>query len=266
MERESRAAGARSHDIANRHWVDAFRDLIDDLGGEFRTFGTVASFVSSLPMAFANGCLVVEPCSVSDLDGAISWIEAARVPYQVRVDEPLLSGLQTTLAAHGLGRDALPMPAMVLSPIPAIPAAPPGVSAERVDEARYSTFITILGSTGSPEELAVRVFPRHLIANDNAAYFVARLDGEPAGISVAVRTGESGGIYSVATLEQARRRGVGTAVTWAAIDAIRGWGCTSAVLQSSEMGYPVYRAMGFEEVTRYVRFVPADDGSELSRW
>jgi GNAT superfamily N-acetyltransferase len=86
-------------------------------------------------------------------------------------------------------------------------------------------------------------------------------------MSIAVRTGESGGIYSVATLESARRRGVGTAVTWAAVDAIREWGCTAAVLQSSEMGYPVYRAMGFAEVTRYTRYLPiADDGSPLNRW
>ena len=55
-------------------------------------------------------------------------------------------------------------------------------------------------------------------------------------------------------------------MTWAAVDAIRDWGCTAAVLQSSEMGYPVYRSMGFEEVTRYVRFMPREDGTSLSRW
>jgi GNAT superfamily N-acetyltransferase len=248
-------------EIANRHWVDAFRDLIDDLDGEFRCFGTIASFVSSLPMAFANGCLVVEPCSPADAHEAISWVEAARVPFQVRVDEPLVPDLQTVLDAHRLEREPVPMPAMVLAPIPSIPAVPRGVSVARVDPAGYRTFLRLLESTGIPEDLAARVFPERLINSSHAAYFVASLDGAPAGISVAVRTGKSGGIYSVATLESARRRGVGTAVTWAAVDAIRGWGCTSAVLQSSEMGYAVYRAMGFEEVTRYVRFVPAESDS-----
>ncbi len=249
--------GTRSdaaHEIANRHWVDAFRDLVNDMGGEFRRFGEADTFVTSLPVPFANGCLVVNPCDAADLDSAITWVKAADVPYQVRVDEPLVAALEETLRGHGLERESIPMPAMVLSPIPVSPATAPGVSVTRVDDAGYQTFLAILVSTGIPNELAVRIFPRHLIASDNGAYFVARLDGDPAGISVAVRTGESGGIYSVATLEQARRRGVGSAVTWAAIDAIRGWGCTSAVLQSSEMGYPVYRAMGFEEVTRYVRF------------
>jgi len=253
-----------AHEIANRHWVDAFRELIDDLGGEFRTFGTVTSFVTSLPMAFANGCLVVEACTASDLDAAISWVQAAAMPYQVRVDEPLVADLQKTLDARGLERDPVAMPAMVLHPIPEMPEAAPGVEVMAVDDTKYSAFVELLVSTGIPENLAVRIFPRDLIAKDNAEYFVATLEREPVGISVAVRTGESGGIYSVATLEKARRRGVGTAVTWAAIGAIRGWGCKSAVLQSSEMGYPVYRAMGFEEVTRYVRFAPKDENAELS--
>jgi len=254
------------HEIANRHWVDAFRDLIKDLQGEFRSFGTIATFVSSLPMPFANGSLVVEPCSAADLHDAISWVEAAGVPFEVRVDEPLVSDVQATLDAHDLERDPVPLPAMVLSPIPSIPAAAPGVSMGRVDQAGYGTFIQLVGSTGIPEELGVRVFPEHLVSSDHAAYFVAALDGEPAGISLAWRTGESGGIYSVATLESARRRGVGTTVTWAALDAIRAWGCTSAVLQSSEMGYPVYRAMGFVEVTRYIRFVPREGDAALNRW
>ncbi len=253
-----------SHEIANRHWVDAFRDLVDDMGGEFRRFGEVDTFVTSLPMPFANGCLVVNPCDADDLDTAVAWVKAAGVPYQVRVDEPLVPALQGTLDRHGLESEPIPMPAMVLSPIPAIPAPAPGIAVTRVDDAGYRTFLAILVSTGIPNELAVRIFPRHLIESDNGAYFVATLDGDPAGISVAVRTGESGGIYSVATLEQARRRGVGSAVTWAAIDAIRGWGCTSAVLQSSEMGYPMYRSMGFVEVTRYVRFAPATGGSPLT--
>ena len=112
-------------------------------------------------------------------------------------------------------------------------------------------------ASGISAEYATRIFPARLIDMSHTAYFVATLEGERVGISTAVRTGPSGGIYSVATVERARRRGVGSAVTWAAVDAIRDWGCSAAVLQSSEMGYPVYRAMGFRQVTRYRRFGPA---------
>ena len=53
------------------------------------------------------------------------------------------------------------------------------------------------------------------------------------------------------TLRDARRRGVGTAATWAAVSAGRAWGCETIVLQSSAMGYAVYEAMGFRTVVRY---------------
>ena len=49
-------------------------------------------------------------------------------------------------------------------------------------------------------------------------------------------------------------RRVTTAATWAAIDAGRTWGCDLATLQASAMGLPVYGAMGFRTVERYVRF------------
>jgi GNAT superfamily N-acetyltransferase len=254
-----------TREIANRHWFEAFRDMVDDLGGEFRLFGSVATFIGNLPLPFANGALVLEPTTSDDLASAVSWVKSAGVPFQVRVDEPLAPQVERTLAANGLERDPVPMPAMVLSPIPVAPSAAPGVAVQRVDGAQYETFLDILINTGIPEKFALRIFPKHLVGKQNAAYLVATLEGEPVGISVAVQTGASGGIYSVATLDKARRRGVGSAVTWAAIDAIRGWGCTAAVLQSSEMGYSVYRAMGFEEVTRYVRFAPPASPTDLNR-
>jgi GNAT superfamily N-acetyltransferase len=253
-----------AREIANRHWVDAFRDLVEDLGGEFRQFGSIVAFLGNIPLPFANGCLVLEPTNAEDIDAAITWVVSADVPYQIRVDEPLVPGLQATLDVHRLERYPAPMPAMVL-PIGEIPRAAPEIRVDEVDESSYPAFVDVLVSTGIPAHFAEQIFPRRLIVNENAAYFLATLEGAVAGSSVAVRTGESGGVYSVATLEPARRRGVGTAVTWAAVAAMRDWGCTWAVLQSSEMGYSVYRAMGFEEVTRYIRFAPAEGDAELNR-
>jgi GNAT superfamily N-acetyltransferase len=68
---------------------------------------------------------------------------------------------------------------------------------------------------------------------------------------MAIRTGDVAGVYAVGTLERARHHGVGAAATWAAVSAGQAWGCNTIVLQSSEMGLPVYTAMGFRTVTRY---------------
>jgi GNAT superfamily N-acetyltransferase len=246
-----------TREIANQHWADAFEDLVADLGGDFRRFGAVDAFLGNLPLPFANGCLVLQPVDGGDLAAALNWVRSGGVPFQARLDENVLTpDLKQVLDDHGLVEDEPPMPAMVLAPIPKSPPPAEGVEVSRVTPATYADFVAIMVDTGIPEAYASQIFPAHLLELNNASYFLAALDGERAGISAAVRTTPSGGIYSVATVEKARRRGVGSAVTWAAVDAIRGWGCSSAVLQSSEMGYSVYRAMGFREVTRYRRFSP----------
>ena len=58
------------------------------------------------------------------------------------------------------------------------------------------------------------------------------------------------GIYCVSTVERARRQGIGAAVTLAALREARDLGFTIGVLTSSEMGYPVYRRLGFVEHCR----------------
>jgi GNAT superfamily N-acetyltransferase len=100
-----------------------------------------------------------------------------------------------------------------------------------------------------------------LVRDRDTAIFIGRLDGRAAATSIAVRTGEVSGVYAVGTVEDARRRGLGTAVTWACIDAARAWGSDAVVLQASEMGLPLYRAMGFETVVQYARFGPREEGA-----
>jgi GNAT superfamily N-acetyltransferase len=246
-----------TRDIANQHWSAAFEDLVADLGGEFRHFGAVAAFVGNLPLPFANGCLVLRPAEPDDLAAALDWVVSARVPFQARIDENVLTRrLMTVLDRRELVEDEPSMPAMVLTPIPDSPPPADGVAVATVTPATYDEFVAIMVSTGIPAQYATQIFPAGLLELSNASYFLASLDGERVGISAAVRTADTGGVYSVATVETARRRGVGSAVTWAAVDAIRDWGCSAAVLQSSEMGYSVYQAMGFREVTRYRRFSP----------
>lgn len=58
------------------------------------------------------------------------------------------------------------------------------------------------------------------------------------------------GVYCVSTVERARRRGIGAAVTLAALQEAKNLGYCDGVLGSSEMGYGVYRGLGFEEYCR----------------
>jgi GNAT superfamily N-acetyltransferase len=77
---------------------------------------------------------------------------------------------------------------------------------------------------------------------------VARIDDEPVAAAQGILVGEAVAIFNVATLEAARGRGIGAAVTLAILrDAIER-GARFGVLESSAMGHPVYRRIGFRDV------------------
>jgi ribosomal protein S18 acetylase RimI-like enzyme len=80
--------------------------------------------------------------------------------------------------------------------------------------------------------------------------WIASLDGEPVAAAALFVGAGVAGIYNVCTVPEARGRGIGRAVTAAALDEAVARGFHLAVLGSSEMGYPVYRRLGFRDVSR----------------
>lgn len=84
--------------------------------------------------------------------------------------------------------------------------------------------------------------------------YVAYWDGKPVS-TAAVLFGEAvAGIYTVATVPEARGKGFGAAVTLAPLLDARKMGYRVGTLQASEMGYPVYKRMGFKEDYRVGSF------------
>ncbi len=75
--------------------------------------------------------------------------------------------------------------------------------------------------------------------------------GKLVGTSVLVLNHGVAGIYAVSTLPEARGHGLGTELTLAPLRDARAAGYRVGTLQASEMGYPIYRKLGFTEVCQF---------------
>ena len=84
-----------------------------------------------------------------------------------------------------------------------------------------------------------------LIDLDTVQPYLARLDGEAVATSLLFLGAGVAGIYSVATIPTARRKGVGALVTLHPLLQARARGFKAGVLEASEMGEGMYRALGF---------------------
>jgi GNAT superfamily N-acetyltransferase len=77
--------------------------------------------------------------------------------------------------------------------------------------------------------------------------YVAYLEEKPVATSAVFYGAGVAGIYQVATLAEARGKGIGAAITRAPLLAARKMGYRASILQSSEMGYNIYKRLGYEE-------------------
>jgi hypothetical protein len=95
------------------------------------------------------------------------------------------------------------------------------------------------------------------VINPYSILAVAYLKGEPAGAAMAMLSHGIGGIYWVGTTKKARGMGLGEYCTREVGNAAFDMGARKVVLQASKFGEPVYRKIGYREITRYPWFICA---------
>jgi GNAT superfamily N-acetyltransferase len=220
--------------------------------------GDVIHGTTGIPMEIFNGATAAR----FGPETADARIEQVLAPFRAeRIDMSWMVGSTSTpgdlaarLLAHGLVHDEdLPVLGMNLDAWRTEPP-PPGIELEWVaDRATFDeASLVMFAGFGMPDGLfdafADRFSMTALGADPMQRIVLARLDGRAISTALGFVLDGVLGIYNVATIPDAQRRGAGSAVTRAVIDDGIGRGAVAAMLQSSAAGRPVYERIGFHDV------------------
>jgi ribosomal protein S18 acetylase RimI-like enzyme len=244
------AEQAAAHDA---NFVEFFRMAATPLAGASQaTYGTIPVVVTGVPAPFFNGAWLLESPSHDDLEAALLHLRGSGLPFILHVRSDLPDAARS-VEPLGLAADGL-LPCFAISPGPT-PPAPPDLELRRVGPSEWDDFLaTTAAGFGMPLPMVDALYAPAMLDMPGVRAFLGYADGWPVATSVSVRTGSTLGIYSIATVPEARGRGHGTAATWHLMrDADPGW--QVAVLQASDMGRPIYERMGFQLVREFVEYV-----------
>ena len=223
------------------------------------TFGGAVAVATGAKVPFFNPVIAVDPrVTPDDVRAAVEWARARGIEPCVQVRSDLDPAVAAVAVELGLAPLAWWPPGMALDPIPEpIPAGPAELELRLV-----RTDPDLQAWYAAAGEGMRSLIPPTFAFDPIARLMVGLVEGRPVCVSIVVESSQALGIYSVGTIVEMRGRGYGRAITWAAIAAGRdAWGARPVILQSSEMGEPVYRRMGFVEICRYVVYAPVEPES-----
>jgi GNAT superfamily N-acetyltransferase len=125
---------------------------------------------------------------------------------------------------------------------------------EVTDRATLKTWCQIamagFGAPAGAENNLYDFYSRDMDIKQPVRFYLGLLNSNPVATSMVYFGAGVAGLYYIATLPEARNRGIGSAMTEKPLTVAREMGYRLGTLQASKMGEPVYRRMGFEEYCR----------------
>jgi GNAT superfamily N-acetyltransferase len=235
-------------------------------GGEERVEPQIAWVIGDSPIDY-NNAVVRADLTPEQADLAIAEsierLQAHDAPGTWHVGPSMRpADLGARLIAHGFTYtgDEVGM-AIDLNALPSELGSRPALTIERVrDERDLAIWIrTLAAGFGEGEQEAAwtgEMYRRIGLSDEQPwRHYLGWLDGVPVATASLFLGAGVAGIYFVFTVAEARRQGIGAAITLAALRDAHALGYQIGVLGASEMGYPVYQRLGFQECCRIGLYV-----------
>ena len=221
--------------------------------------GGVMTLLTGLPMDWFNQVLIErDDATRPDLLAALDEARAGTNHFVVRLRPEIDDRFIPTLVQAGLepmGNEHA-TPGMVAFPIDGAAIAghaPPGLEIRQVTDSAgidAHRWVVTAGFGFDPEGANGTVC-MSLLDRPDCVVYVGYSDGDPVTSGLGWRTGRTIGVYSIATIPSARRRGYAAAMAARVVADGVAAGCDIAALQASPMGRPIYQRLGFRTVVSY---------------
>jgi GNAT superfamily N-acetyltransferase len=250
------AAGDRNLGAVLRHAAATTPGATIDDDGRLVLVSTLPSW----PGPYHNGALRIDRSLPPDevLARANDFFSGRVNGYTVWIADHADADLEAAAVAKGLASlgDAS-APRMAIDHVPAAPPIPEGVTLEEVvDEAGRQAYVDVTAVAYVDAFLPADVVHRQLarvdaLHGENVRAVVAKDNGDPVAAALTLASDGIASVQLVGTVPAARGRGLAELCTQWTVAAGFELGAEAVVLEASEMGEPVYRRMGFVELSRY---------------
>ena len=236
---------------------------MDERGLVVRNRG-IAALLGHVPMRFYNQILVEDSHAIPSAIGeSVRLARERRDPFVVSLRDRRDDRFKPLMADLGLvASEQAATQAMTVCPVSQRASSARPQAAFEIQRVGDETSLedhqrVVTAGFGADPSVAEAMLGVGLLDRPECAVYVGYLDGEPVTAGLGWRTGRTIGVYNIATLPTARRRGFGEAMTARVVTDGEASGCDVAALQASSMGRPIYERMGFRLSVRYTGYVDA---------
>lgn len=218
----------------------------------------VGVYATGLPVPLFNQVVTDDDATEASARAAVGELRARGAPFAVVLRRDRDARFEPLMVELGLRRSEHPLPGMALEPIPTdLPTTAAGLEIQVVHDATALRDHALVAarSFGVAEPVALAIIGEGLWRRPGATVYTGYAEGRPVACGYSVRSGATLGIFTIATVPEARKRGFGAAMTGRLARDGAAAGCELVTLQASDMGRPIYERMGFRVVQEYDLFV-----------